>query len=418
MTTDTHGTTGGSPSDRIDTTVPHPARRYNYWLGGKDNFQADRESGDAMAAAFPTIRTSALENRRFLQRAVGYLAREAGIRQFLDIGTGIPTANNTHEVAQAVAPESRVVYVDNDPIVLAHARALLTSSPEGATAYIDADLRDPEKILAHPELQRTIDLSQPVGLMLVAVLHFVPDGDDPYALVRRLLDALPAGQLPGRLARHPRIPPAGDRRGGQGRGQGRQPARADQPAHAGPSSPASSRGWTWSSRASPRSRSGGPRASRSRVRRSSRSACTAGSPACPEATDPGSGARGVVRSRAECTSPMCVSAHALMARCTGSRLSPSGVSRVVDPGRHARGHRPADRGRQRSSFASSGEHLLTRPGEVRVQFAVPQRTAGQRAHHSSHCPIRQQLVARALGQEGVVPAAFQLAALAGGHGAS
>ncbi|MET8324305.1 SAM-dependent methyltransferase [Micromonospora sp. NPDC005189] len=208
LSTDTHGTTGGSPSDRIDTTVAHPARRYNYWLGGKDNFQADRESGDVMAAAFPTIRISALENRRFLQRAVGYLAREAGIRQFLDIGTGIPTASNTHEVAQAVAPESRVVYVDNDPIVLAHARALLTSSPEGATAYIDADLRDPERILAHPELQRAIDLSQPVGLMLVAVLHFVPDTDDPYALVRRLLDALPAGSyLAASHATHEYLPP-------------------------------------------------------------------------------------------------------------------------------------------------------------------------------------------------------------------
>ncbi|CCH18114.1 SAM-dependent methyltransferase [Micromonospora lupini] len=209
LTTDTDGTTGGSPSDRIDTAVPHPARRYNYWLGGKDNFQADRESGDAMAAAFPTIRTSALENRRFLRRAVGYLAREAGIRQFLDIGTGIPTADNTHEVAQAIASQSRVVYVDNDPIVLAHARALLTSSPEGATAYIDADLRDPEKILAHPELRRTIDLAQPVALMLVAVLHFVPDDDDPYALVRRLLDALPAGSyLAASHATHEYLPPA------------------------------------------------------------------------------------------------------------------------------------------------------------------------------------------------------------------
>ncbi|WP_433342558.1 SAM-dependent methyltransferase [Micromonospora sp. CA-111912] len=180
-------------SDRIDTSVAHPARRYNYWLGGKDNFQADRDSGDAMAAAFPTIRVTALENRRFLQRAVRYLAREAGMRQFLDIGTGIPTADNTHEVAQAVAPQTRVVYVDNDPIVLAHARALLTSAPEGATAYIDADLRDPEKILSHPDLRRTIDLGQPVALMLVAILHFLSDPDEPYALVRRLLDALPPG---------------------------------------------------------------------------------------------------------------------------------------------------------------------------------------------------------------------------------
>ncbi|MFG1653147.1 SAM-dependent methyltransferase [Micromonospora sp. NPDC049275] len=209
MTTDARDTAGDAPSDRIDTSVAHPARRYNYWLGGKDNFQADRESGDAIAASFPTIRTAALENRRFLRRAVGFLARETGIRQFLDIGTGIPTADNTHEVAQGVAPESRVVYVDNDPIVLAHARALLSSTPEGATAYIDADLRDPERILRHPELRRTIDLSQPVGLMLVAVLHFVPDDDDPYALVRRLLDALPAGSyLAASHATHEYLPPA------------------------------------------------------------------------------------------------------------------------------------------------------------------------------------------------------------------
>ncbi|SCF24450.1 S-adenosyl methyltransferase [Micromonospora mirobrigensis] len=210
LTTDVPGTpaTAPHPSDRIDTSVAHPARRYNYWLGGKDNFQADRDSGDAMAARFPTIRTSALENRRFLRRAVGHLAREAGIRQFLDIGTGIPTADNTHEVAQAVAPDSRVVYVDNDPIVLAHARALLTSSPEGATAYLDADVRDPERILRHPDLLRTLDLSRPVALMLVAVLHFVPDADDPYAAVTRLLDALPPGSyLAASHATHEYLPP-------------------------------------------------------------------------------------------------------------------------------------------------------------------------------------------------------------------
>jgi S-adenosyl methyltransferase len=188
-----------SPEDRdqltrrIDTTVAHPARRYDYWLGGKDNFAADRESGDAVAAAFPTVRTAAIENRRFLRRAVTYLAREVGIRQFLDIGTGIPTANNTHQVAQSIAPQSRIVYVDNDPIVLVHARALLTSSAEGATAYLDADLRDPKAILAHPDLRRTIDLSAPVGLMLVAILHFVPDEDRPYDAVARLVEAMPSG---------------------------------------------------------------------------------------------------------------------------------------------------------------------------------------------------------------------------------
>ncbi|ADU11058.1 protein of unknown function DUF574 [Micromonospora sp. L5] len=205
MTSDAPGT--ASESGRIDTTVAHPARRYNYWLGGKDNFQADRDSGDAMAARFPTIRISALENRRFLRRAVRHLAGEAGIRQFLDIGTGIPTADNTHEVAQSTDPRARVVYVDNDPIVLAHARALLTSSPEGATAYLDADLRDPERILAHPDLRRTLDLSQPVALMLLAVLHFVPDGEDPYAIVGRLLDALPAGSyLAASHATHDYLP--------------------------------------------------------------------------------------------------------------------------------------------------------------------------------------------------------------------
>ncbi|WP_320066206.1 SAM-dependent methyltransferase [Micromonospora sp. RTGN7] len=209
MATDAPGAPTGPvhPSDRIDTTVAHPARRYNYLLGGKDNFQADRDSGDEMAAAFPTIRVTALENRRFLQRVAGYLAREAGMRQFLDVGTGIPTADNTHEVAQSITPQARVVYVDNDPIVLAHARALLTSAPEGATAYIDADLRDPEKILAHPDLRRTIDLGQPVALMLVAILHFLPDPDDPYALVRRLMDALPSGSyLAASHATHDHLP--------------------------------------------------------------------------------------------------------------------------------------------------------------------------------------------------------------------
>jgi S-adenosyl methyltransferase len=177
----------------IDTSVAHPARRYDYWLGGKDNFAADRESGDAIAAKFPAIRTAVVENRRFLRRAVTHLAGAAGIRQFLDIGTGLPTADNTHDIAQAIAPESRIVYVDNDPLVLVHARALLTSSARGATAYVDADLREPGKILDDADLRRTLDLTRPVALMLIATLHFIPEQDDPYAIVRRLVGALPAG---------------------------------------------------------------------------------------------------------------------------------------------------------------------------------------------------------------------------------
>jgi len=178
----------------IDTSVAHPARRYDYWLGGKDHFAADRESGDALAAVFPTVRTAVVENRRFLGRAVRFLAEEAGIDQYLDIGTGIPAADNTHEVAQRVNPASRVVYVDNDPIVLAHARALLTTTnAAGATAYLDADLRRPEEIIGDPVVAETLDLRRPVALMLVAVLHFLTDADRPKQVVARLLDALPPG---------------------------------------------------------------------------------------------------------------------------------------------------------------------------------------------------------------------------------
>jgi hypothetical protein len=180
-------------SAALDTSVAHPARRYNYWLGGKDNFAADRQSGDQIAAAFPDIVTAVQENRRFLRRVVTYLATECGIRQFLDIGTGLPTADNTHEVAQRIAPQARIVYVDNDPLVLAHARALLTSHRDGATAYIDADLRRPDDILAAPELHATLDLTQPVGLLLIAILHFIADYDNPHAIVARLMDAIPAG---------------------------------------------------------------------------------------------------------------------------------------------------------------------------------------------------------------------------------
>jgi hypothetical protein len=177
----------------IDTSRPHPARTYNYALGGKDHFAADREVMDKMLAVTPAIRTMARENRAFLGRAVRYLAGEAGIRQFLDIGTGLPSAGNVHEVAQGEAPDAHVVYVDNDPMVLAHARALLTSSPAGRTAYIHADLRDPLAILNDPATRDVLDFSQPIALVLVAVLHFIPDEDKPGDIVATLLDALPSG---------------------------------------------------------------------------------------------------------------------------------------------------------------------------------------------------------------------------------
>ncbi len=178
-------------SDRLDTTRPHPARVYDHLLGGKDNFSADREFAAQVQAAFPSAKLAALENRAFMARAVSYLAREAGVRQFLDVGTGLPTSPNVHEVAQAIAPDSRVVYVDNDPIVLVHARALLTSAPEGATAYVDADLREPDRILAG--MSETLDLSRPVALTLIAVLHFITDDMDPYGIVGRIVRALPSG---------------------------------------------------------------------------------------------------------------------------------------------------------------------------------------------------------------------------------
>ncbi|HEX6470204.1 MAG TPA: SAM-dependent methyltransferase [Streptosporangiaceae bacterium] len=189
-----------SPADHddpfeIDTSVAHPARVYDCLLGGHVNFEADRSFVDTMAATFPTVKITATENRRFLRRVVTYLVEEVGIRQFLDIGTGIPATDNVHEVAQAIDPTARVVYVDNDPIVLAHARRLLATAPGGATAYIHADLRDPEAILDHPDLRATLDLDQPVALLLIAVLHFVQDADDPHGRVATLADALPAGSF-------------------------------------------------------------------------------------------------------------------------------------------------------------------------------------------------------------------------------
>ncbi|MCM4082222.1 SAM-dependent methyltransferase [Paractinoplanes hotanensis] len=177
----------------LDTSTPHPARRYNYWLGGKDNFAADRDSGDRVAKVFPSIVEAARENRRFLQRAVRFLAGECGIDQFLDIGAGLPSVDNTHEVAQRINPAARIVYVDNDPMVLAHGRALLFSAPQGRTAMVPADLRQPAAILANPALRETLDLGRPVGLLLVAVLHFLDDADEPHRIVGELLGALPAG---------------------------------------------------------------------------------------------------------------------------------------------------------------------------------------------------------------------------------
>ena len=187
------GPEAGDLPPNIDFSRPHTARMYDYLLGGKDHFAVDRETMEAGLRSWPGARVYARENRKFLGRAVEYLAREAGIRQFLDIGTGLPSANNVHEVAQRFAPDSRVAYVDNDPLVLVHAQALLTSDPAGRTAYVEADLREPEKILAHPVIRDTLDFTQPVALILVAILHFIPDEDDPGALVRTLMAGLPSG---------------------------------------------------------------------------------------------------------------------------------------------------------------------------------------------------------------------------------
>jgi hypothetical protein len=177
----------------IDTSIPHSARMYDYFLGGKDNFPADRGAAEGVLKVFPQMRTVAQENRGLLRRMVQFLAGEAGIRQFLDIGTGIPTSPNVHEIAQAIAPGSRVVYVDNDPIVLAHARALLASDPAGRTAYISADLKDPKRILADGALQETLDLSEPTALLIVGTLHYLLDSDDVYGIVDTLVEALPSG---------------------------------------------------------------------------------------------------------------------------------------------------------------------------------------------------------------------------------
>ncbi|WP_405866440.1 SAM-dependent methyltransferase [Streptomyces sp. NBC_00005] len=179
------------PTDRLQRDRPHSARVWNFLLGGKDHYAADREAGEMILRMFPDIALLARLQRRFLVRAVRHLAAEAGIRQFLDIGSGLPTVDNTHEVAQRIAPASRIVYVDNDPLVLVHAEDLLTSTPEGACAYLDADVRDPEGILE--VAARTLDFSQPVALTMLGILGQIPDSDEPEAIVARFLDALPPG---------------------------------------------------------------------------------------------------------------------------------------------------------------------------------------------------------------------------------
>jgi hypothetical protein len=185
------GPPSGGEAPGIDTTVPHSARIWNYWLGGTDNFPVDRAAGDEYRRVFPGVVDVARASRGFLIRSVRYLAGEAGVRQFLDVGTGLPTADNTHQVAGAVAPESRVVYVDSDPLVLAHARALLAGAPEGATAYVEADLRDPDRVVA--AAGRALDLERPVALILSGVLGHVADTGEARAIVRSLLAALPSG---------------------------------------------------------------------------------------------------------------------------------------------------------------------------------------------------------------------------------
>ena len=182
---------GQPPESGHDPSVAHSARVWNYWLGGKDNYKIDRVVAQELADTFPGIVDIARQARLFLFRAVRYLVVEEGVRQFLDIGTGLPTATNTHEIAQGMVPQARIVYVDNDPLVLVHARALLTSHPEGVTDYIDADVHDPDRILR--EAARTLDFAQPIGLMMLGILGHVPDSDSPRAIVSRLLDPLPSG---------------------------------------------------------------------------------------------------------------------------------------------------------------------------------------------------------------------------------
>ncbi|WP_067901011.1 SAM-dependent methyltransferase [Nocardia vaccinii] len=184
---------GEEQAPDLDISRAHGARIYDYILGGKDNYAADRAAGDESLKVWPALRIHMQANRAFMHRVARFLAAERGIRQFLDIGTGIPTQPNLHEVAQAVAPDARIVYVDNDPVVLVHARALMTSTDEGRTAYIDADMREPEAILTAPQLRDTLNLNEPIGLLLIAMLHFIEDDDEALRVARHVIDVLPSG---------------------------------------------------------------------------------------------------------------------------------------------------------------------------------------------------------------------------------
>ncbi|MER6400984.1 SAM-dependent methyltransferase [Kitasatospora sp. NPDC001603] len=183
------------PGVDLRMDVPHSARVYDYLIGGKTNFEADRTAAHASVKAWPALPTSMRTTRTFMQRVVRHLAEEHKVRQFLDIGTGIPTSPNVHEIAQGIAPEARVAYVDNDPIVLTHARALMSSTEEGRTTYIDADFRDVDSIIGAPQLREVLDLTQPVALSLIAIVHFVLDQDDPQGIVRRFMDELAPGSF-------------------------------------------------------------------------------------------------------------------------------------------------------------------------------------------------------------------------------
>ncbi|MBA6435826.1 MULTISPECIES: SAM-dependent methyltransferase [Streptomyces] len=186
-------TDNGLAPDQIDTTKPHPARMYDFYLNGKDHYEVDAEAAGRVLEVYPTVRLNATVNRAFIHRATRWLSREAGVRQFLDIGTGIPTEPNLHQVAQSVAPEARVVYTDYDPIVLAYAQALLVGTPEGRTAYVQSDVRDPQRIMSAPELHETLDLDQPVAISVNALFHFIPDEDKPYEIIRELMAPLVPG---------------------------------------------------------------------------------------------------------------------------------------------------------------------------------------------------------------------------------